>query len=213
MKLSKLLLPLTLVGFIAIATVSALVLFEAEKAPSSTNSNPPTRYITSYSDGAFLYNCSRPIRATLQNIPGRPSKLLDESYVPSDPAEAKLFCYSTAAIENEGKVKILQRSEVLKMIRPYAYQDVSVKALEFGKVKGFTSDKVFAQWFAQYLERSDGRKREVGCIIVVETPGPKKVYLEDEKLEIFEEMDYAVFEHYLTRVNSADRRLFLDNLK
>lgn len=168
--------------------------------------------VTGYSDGTFFYSCARPIKAKLQSIPVPVGAPPQESYVPVDPAEAKLYCYSTAAIENEGKIKILQRSEVLEMIHPYDYADVSVKALEFQRVKGFTSDTVFAEWFARYLERGDGRQREIGCIIVVETPDPKKVYLEDEKLEVFEELDYAVFEHYLRSVNATDRKLFLDNL-
>jgi hypothetical protein len=215
-KINKLVVLSVLVILLAVGTIVGMLMLQfSSNTPANTKET--IKEVTGYSDGPFTYTCSRPIKARLEQHFGAAGQP-ESRFVPIDPAEANLFCFRNStpenpAIENEGKIKILQRSEVLEMIRPYAYQDVSVKALEFGKVRGFTSDTAFAQWFARYLERGDGRKREIGCIIVVETPGPKKVYLEDEKLEVFEELDYAVFEHYLERVNPADRKLFLDNLR
>lgn len=202
-----------LVALLVVVTISVLVLFDSGKSSKRDDTSSEIKEVTSYSDGDFLYNCSRPISARRQSIPVPVGAPAQYDYIPIDKDEARLFCYSNAAIENEGKISVLQRPEVLEMIRPYAYHDVSVKALEFERVKGFVSDQSFAQWLAEYQERGDLRDREIGCIIVVETPGLKKVYFEDEKLEVLEELDYAVFEHYLTSVNAADRQLFLDKLQ
>ncbi|MBI4067444.1 hypothetical protein HY407_03600 [Candidatus Gottesmanbacteria bacterium] len=160
--------------------------------------------ITGYSDGNYIYTCSKPIKARLEKIPGPLGAPEGKSYIPIDKEEAKLFCHSTAAIENEGKIKILQRPEVLDLISKYQYKDVTIKALEFKYIKdeGFV-DRLLPAY----------KDKEIGCIIVLETPGEKRVYLEDEKLETFEELDYQTFLQSLDSVSDADRQLFIANLQ
>lgn len=166
---------------------------------------PQTGYkqITSYHDGTYQYACSKPIKAKLGttvdgDVPGA------KAYIPVDQDEARLFCHSAGVIEYKGKIKVLQKPEVLALIAKYPYNDVTIKALEFRYIK----DK-------EYVHRllPAYKDREIGCIIVLYTPGEDKVYLEDEKLDTFEEMNYQTFANQLEQVSPADRQLFYDNLK
>ncbi len=156
-------------------------------------------------------NCSKPIKVFVRLNPNykptnRPAIALPDDrylYEPVDPFEAKLFCRSQLFIESEGILKVLQRPEVLKQINKYQYKEVSVVALKFGLIK----DKDFVN---RLLPTYKGR--EIGCIIIVETPGEKKVYLEDEKLQAFEELDYSTFSKYLNNASPTDKQLFTENL-
>jgi PKD repeat protein len=162
-----------------------------------------------YADGGF-YTCSQPIQAyvtrtiypsgmvVMPNVP---------TTVPVDPAQANLFCHLTGVgypVENEGKITVLQRPDVLSLISQYNYKDVHIRALEFQYIQ----DKNF---LGRLLPTYKGR--DIGCIIILDTPGGSRVYLEDDKLNTFEQMDYAVFQQYLNAASSADRQLFLDNLR
>ncbi|MBI3380116.1 hypothetical protein HY029_05155 [Candidatus Gottesmanbacteria bacterium] len=154
-------------------------------------------------------DCSRPIKVIVRPNPNyNPIRTLpfpSEKYIyePVNPAEAALFCKSHLFIESEGILKVLQRPEVLQLISKYQYKEVSVVALKFELIK----DKDFVN---RLLPAYKGR--EIGCIIIVETPGEKKVYLEDEKLQTFEELDYVTFSKYLNNVSPADKQLFTENL-
>lgn len=164
---------------------------------------------SSYSNENGRFQCSRSINVTVRPNPNYnpfnsgPIPQSKEYGYPVDPDEAFLFCRSYLFTESEGILKILQRPEVLELISRYQYNEVSVKALKFELIK----DEDFVNRLLP-----DYRDKEIGCIIIVETPGEKKVYLEDEKLQAFEELDYAVFNKYLNSVSASDRQLFLENL-
>ncbi len=201
------------IGLIAILVViigigAAVITFWKKPSPAFAPTPPGETIIkvTSYNDASYFYNCSRPIRVKVVKDLGIPLSGggTGGGYVPVDASEAKLFCHTTAAIENEGKIKVLQRSEVIELISHYTYKDVSIKALEFKYIE----DK-------EYVHRllPEYQDREIGCIIVLETPNEKRVYLEDEDLETFEELDYQTFAQYLNQVSEADRKLFVGNLR
>lgn len=164
---------------------------------------PVYKDITSYGDGSYGYQCSRPIKAKLQrsNNGDIPDALV---YRPVDPDEARLFCHATSAIEFKGIIKVLQKPEVLALISKYKFKDVSIKALEFKYIQ----DKDYVHRLLPAYQN-----REIGCIILLDTPGEDKVYLEDERLNTFEAMDYATFARGLEQISPADRKLFYDNLK
>ena len=164
--------------------------------------------VTRYANKTGDYNCSQPIKViSLPNLDYNPNRrpFPSSKYYsdPVNPDEAKLFCRPFLFLESEGILKILQRPEVLQLISKYQYQDVSVKALKFELIK----DHDFVNRLLPTY-----KNREIGCIIVVETPGEKKVYLEDEKLQAFEELSYDTFNKYLNAVSSDDRQLFIENL-
>ncbi len=162
---------------------------------------PQYKELTSYGNGSGGYECSKPIKM-VSNTLNKDGQYV--SFRPVDENEARVFCHMTYAIEYKGKLKVLQKTEVLEMISRYSYKDVSVKALEFKYIE----DKAFVnRLLPQYANT------EIGCIIVVETPNEKKVYLEDEELETFEQMDYKVFDNNLSKVSESDRKLFEENLK
>jgi hypothetical protein len=99
---------------------------------------------------------------------------------------------------------VLQKPEVLDLISKYQYKDVSIKALEFKYIQ----DKEFVhRLLPQYKDR------EIGCIIILETPNEKMVFLEDEKLATFEQMDYKLFDKQLDQISPADKQIFLENLQ
>lgn len=154
-----------------------------------------------YINGTGSYACSRPIKL-VSNTVDLEGEAVD--FNPVDESEAKLFCHMTSAEEYKGKIKVLQKPEVIKLIAQYRYKDVSIKALEFKYIQ----DK-------EYVHRllPDYQDKKIGCIILLVTPGGDKVYLEDENLNTFDELDYQTFVHYLDRVNPADKKLFYDNLK
>ncbi len=147
------------------------------------------------------FACSKPIRM-ISNTLDKNGEYV--SFQPVDQEEARVFCHMTSAIEYKGKLKVLQKPEVLALISKYQYKDVSIKALEFKYIE----DKDFVHRLLPVY-----KDREIGCIIVLETPGEKKVYLEDEKLDTFEELNYKTFEEDLGSVGEKDRRLFTENLK
>lgn len=160
---------------------------------------------TTYGDGAGGYECSKPIQLKLTKVSSySPDGGMIDAYVPVDPDEARLFCHMTYAIEYKGKLEILRRPDVLGLVNQYPYKDSSIKALEFQYIQ----DKDYVHRLLPMYQ-----DREIGCIIVLETPGEKRVYLEDEDLETFEEMDYTAFMQQLNTVSPADRQLFLDNLR
>jgi hypothetical protein len=178
-----------------------LILSRQKSPPDSSKSL--FKDVMSYSDGSAIYSCSKPIRAKLTKIPSQIDGQEAEDYIPVNIDEAKLFCHSTAVIENEGKKKVLQRPEVLALINKYQYKDVGIKALEFKYIQ----DK-------QFINRLLPSKKDenIGCIIILETPGEKRVYLENDKLETIEETNYQIFSQNLDRVSPEDKKLFLDNL-
>ena len=203
---------LLLIGLLAVlAVVLALIAnyLRSRCVPTPAGCPDPTlkhtaisqyKYATSYGDGSGGYVCSRPIKLVSNTIDIKGNSV---SFYPVDAAEAKLFCHMTYVIEYKGKIKILQRPEVLDLIGKYEYKDVSIKALEFDLIQ----DKDFVN---RLLPKYRGR--EIGCIIILETPNEKLVYLEDENLETFERLNYELFEKSLKALNNADRELFLSSL-
>ena len=151
--------------------------------------------------GTGGYECSRPVNLSSNTI-NKKGEYVD--YQPVNTAEGNLFCQLTLAEDHKGKIEILQKPEVIKLIAKYAYQDVSVKALEIKYIE----DK-------DYIHRllPDYNNKQVGSIILLSTPGEDKVYLEDEKFENIVEIDYQTFIQNLEKVSSADRKMFYDNLK
>jgi hypothetical protein len=163
---------------------------------------PSYKTITGYSDETYLYSCSKPIIArkmTVQSLSG-PA----ETYIPINPDEAALYCHSTAAIENEGKIKVLQQPAVTKLLAHYNPKDVTIKALEFKYIQdpGFV-DRLLPAY----------KGKDIGCIIILDTPGEDKVFLEDHQLDTFKEIDYATFAKELSKASAADRKTFYDNLQ
>jgi len=171
---------------------------------SDYEDEPEFIFDTQYVDKEHIYECSRPIKLQKR---GRVGTMLGGErtvYLPVDTDEANLFCHDVAIIEYKGKLTVLQKPEVLDLIGKYQYKDVTIKALEFKYIQ----DKEFVnRLLPQY------RDREIGCIIILETPKEKLVFLEDEKLETFEQMDYKLFDKQLDRISPADRQIFLDNLR
>ncbi len=174
----------------------SLILLALRDRPSTTN-NPPQKYkevSDYYIPGLGGYACSRPIKVHVENGQERPV----------DPDEAKLLCHMTSAEEYKGKITVLQRPEVIELMSRYQYKEVSIKALEFKYIE----DK-------EYVHRllPSYKDREIGCIIILQTPNEKLVYLEDETLETFEQMDSIAFDGLIAQSNPADQKLFYDNLR
>ncbi len=179
---------------------------ECEKYPYSykcttTSTTPTYSQTTGYSDSSGGHACSKPIKSVSYTLDYNGKSI---NFNPVDWDEARLFCYATYVIEYKGKLTVLQKPEVLDLISHYQYKDVSIKALEFKYIQ----DKDFVN---RLLPQNKGQ--EIGCIIVLETPNEKRVYLEDEKLQTFKEFAYKVFEQNLNSVSETDRQLFLNNLK
>ena len=156
-----------------------------------------------------FFTCSKPIQAKVTRTI-YPTGMTVSPNVPSieplDSAQTKMYCKLTSEglpLENEGKITVLQRLDVQRLISEYNYKDVHLKALKFDYIE----DKGFL-----YRLLPIYKGRDIGCIIVLETPGFSKVYIEDEKLQTFEELDYNTFSNYLSQASSSDRQLFLDNL-
>ena len=162
---------------------------------------PDYKELSGYGTDAGGFECSKPIRMVSYTLNKKQEYV---NFLPVDPEEAKVFCHMTYAIEYKGKITVLQKPEVLALISKYQYKDVSIKALEFGLIKngGFV-DRLLPQY----------KDREIGCIIILETPNEKMVFLEDEDLETFEQMDYKLFDQQLDQVSPADKQLFLENLR
>ncbi len=213
---SKKLLFIVLASVVWLSAIAYAVYRYADKknyfcAPSPMECTNPTlkhsgtlKYKTAssyYVSGLGGYQCSRPIRLKSDTVNRKGEA---QEFIPVDPAEAKLLCHMTSAEEYEGKIKVLQKPDVISLISQYEYKDMSIKALEFKYIKD-----------TDYVHRllPGYKNEEIGCIIVLDTPGQDKVYLEDEELETFEELDYKTFVGYLEQVSPADRKLFYDNLK
>ena len=199
------------IGLVAILVlvlgIGAAVITFWKKSSEVFTPTPPgetVTNVTSYFDGTYGYDCSRSIRVTHGKAQGQRVGSVVDVQIPVDPNEAKLFCHSTYVIENEGKIKVLQRPEVLELISHYAYKDVSIKALEFEYIE---DKNLVHRLLPTYADR------EIGCIIILETPNEKLVYLENEDLETFEQLDYQTFDGFLGAVSEADRQLFLENLQ
>ena len=166
---------------------------------------PEFKYVTEYSTGRAGYACSKPIKVQRQRklVQHQLGSNWETLYLPVDPDAAKLFCHGTWIEEYKGKLTVLRKPEVLNLISKYEYKDVSIKALEFKYIQ----DKEFVnRLLPQYKDR------EIGCIIILETPNEKMVFLEDEKLETFEQMDYKLFDKQLDQVRLTDKQIFLENL-
>jgi hypothetical protein len=147
---------------------------------------------------------TRDIYSNGKEVPPFPGQIADIK--PADQAEAKQNCtlVSTAIpIENDGKETVLQKPEVQLLISQYGANQVQLKALKFSYIQD-----------TNFMERllPIYKGRDIGCIIVLTTPGMSRVYIEDEKLNTFEELDYQTFTDYLNKASSADRNLFLSNL-
>ena len=162
---------------------------------------PDYKEQSGYGTDAGGFECSKPIRMVSYTLNKKNEYV---NFLPVDPEEARVFCHMTYAIEYKGKITVLQKPEVLSLIRKYQYKDVSIKALEFALIKneGFV-DRLLPQY----------KDREIGCIILLETPNEKMVFLEDEDLETFEQMDYKLFDQQLDQVSPEDKQLFLENLR
>ena len=162
---------------------------------------PNYKELSDYSTDAGGFECSKPIRMVSYTLNKKNEYV---NFLPADPEEARVFCHMTYAIEYKGKITVLQKPEVLDLISKYQYIDVNIKALEFALIKneGFV-DRLLPQY----------KDREIGCIIILETPNEKMVFLEDEYLETFEQMDYKLFDKQLDQVSPADKQIFLENLR
>lgn len=194
-----------LIIFIVILGVAvSIIQFWKKSVPTLTPQRETTKKVSSYFDGTYGYDCSRAIWVKAGTAQGQVVGSTVDIQIPLDSDEAKLFCHSTFVIENKGKITVLQRPEVIELISKYEYKYVSIKALEFKYIK----DQQFVDRLLPAYQ-----DREIGCIVVLETPGEKRVYLEDEKLEIFEELDYKIFEQYLNQVSEGDQKIFIDNLR
>jgi len=202
-KTKKYLFITTLVVAVIILAIASAVLIKVQFGGGDFSPKPMYKDITSYGTTGIWSECSQPIKGKLHR--GVQTQVgIRDVYLPADPAEAKLFCHNAGYIEYEGKLTVLQRPEVLEMISKYEYKDVSIKALEFELI----GDKDFVHRLLP-----DYKDEEIGCIIILQTPDGGMVYLEDEELETFEEMDYQKFMQYLDKVSPSDRQLFLDNLQ
>ncbi|MDO8497586.1 MAG: hypothetical protein Q7S61_03510 [bacterium] len=162
---------------------------------------PDYKELSGYGTDSGGFECSKPIRMVSYTLNKKHEYV---NFLPADPEEARVFCHMTYAIEYKGKITVLQKPEVLDLISKYKYKDVSIKALKFELIKseGFV-DRLLPQY----------KGREIGCIIILETPNEKMVFLEDENLETFEQMDYKLFDQQLDKVSLADKQLFLENLR
>jgi hypothetical protein len=122
----------------------------------------------------------------------------------SKTSSVKSVCYfRPIPLENDGKVTVLQKPEVQTLIGKYNVGEVQLKALKFSYIQ----DKGFMERLLPIFKGKD-----IGCIIILKTPEVSKVYVEDENLQTFEELDYQTFNQYLNKASTADRQLFLDNL-
>jgi hypothetical protein len=170
------------------------VLHQADKPSYKTESSY-------FIEGTGGYECSKPVKLVSNTVDSKGTYV---NYQPVDESEAGVLCHMTSAIEFKGKLKILQKPEVIQLITKYHYKGVTIKAVEFKYIK----DKDFVHRLLPAY-----KDREIGCIIVLKTPNEERVYLEDENLDTFEEMDYRTFEQSLNSVSPADRQTFLENLK
>ena len=192
--------PLLLVGWVAYRYYRVTPRSVIENA-----NEPQFKYVTEYSTGDAGYACSKPVkvqrqRRLVQHMLGSNGETL---YLPVDPDEAKLFCHGTWIEEYKGKLTVLQKPEVLDLISKYQYKDVSIKALEFKYVQ---NREFVNRLLPQYKDR------EIGCIIILETPNERMVFLEDEGLQTFVQMDYKLFDKQLDKVGPADKQIFLKSL-
>ena len=174
-------------------------------APTRT-AEPEFKEVTEYSTGGAGYACSRPIKVQRQRqlVQHQLGSAWETLYLPVDADEARLFCHGTWIEEYRGKITVLQKPEVLDLISRYPYKDVSIKALDFELIN---SDGFVARLLPQY------KAREIGCIIILETPNEKMIFLEDANLETFEQMGYESFQQQLDLVSPSDKQLFLENLR
>jgi hypothetical protein len=179
--------------------------FRYPNASECTHSvaTPSYKFDTAFTvSGTGTYQCSKSIKLISYTVSSQDGQYYD--YQPLDRDEAKLFCHMTSAFEYKGKLTVLQKPEVLELINKYQYRDVRIKALEFQYIE----DKEFVHRLLPQF-----KDKEIGCIIVLETPNEKLVFLEDEELETFELMDYKIFEQNFRNVSEADKALFLGNLQ
>ncbi|MEX0616294.1 MAG: hypothetical protein WD231_00610 [Candidatus Woykebacteria bacterium] len=201
--------------FIALIILAAILLVSwftynyygyTPKSVIENITEPEFKEVTEYSPGGAGYACSKPIKVQRQRklVGHMGGSTWETHYLPVNPDEANLFCHGTWIEEYEGKITVLQKPEVLDLISKYEPKDVSIKALEFALIKseGFV-DRLLPQY----------KNREIGCIIILETPNEKMVFLEDENLETFEQMGYKLFDQQLDQVSPADKQLFLENLQ
>jgi peptidoglycan hydrolase-like protein with peptidoglycan-binding domain len=156
--------------------------------------------------------CSPPVQANVTRtiypggVEAYPVGAGGPAIEPIDQAQVKANCVLQSEglpLENDGKITVLQKPEVQALIAKYNDTNIHLRALKFDYIQ----DKGFMERLLPIY-----KGRDIGCIIVLETPGESKVYVEDEKLQTFEELDYAAFQNYLNQASPADKQLFLDNL-
>jgi hypothetical protein len=119
-------------------------------------------------DGGVAYTCSQPIKVRTHANPSyvhadvTPAPIA-EFATPVNPDEAKVLCYALGvAVESEGKITVLQKPEVVKMILRYPYSAVSIKAVKFDLIQ----DKEFVhRLLPSYADK------DIGCLIVVPFSG------------------------------------------
>ncbi len=212
--MKKWLLVASVIVIVVVAGAAGLAYFYNQKnslAPSSINPASglgQIKEVSGYNDGNFLYSCSKKIKAKKVEVAG-PSVTGDVSkkyygYEPIDKDEARLLCHSTGVIENKGKIKVLQRQDVAQLIDRYGYKDLSIKALEFKYIK----DPEFVHRLLPSY-----KAQQIGCIIILFTPGDDVVFLENEKLNVFEKVEYKKFQQDIDHASAADKKTFYDNLQ
>ncbi len=104
--------------------------------------------------------------------------------------------------EDKGKVQVAQRSEVKQLVQTYGRKGVIIRALEYQDIK----DK-------EYVKRLLGSNyMDLGCIILVDYPGGRKVYLEDDKLHVIRQLDGSSFNEMLRTATEADVQKFYNSL-
>jgi len=164
-----------------------------------------TKYVTSY-DGqtaGTIYQCAHPIEVSVWGAMWPRNSGVIET--PVNQNEADQFCKKTIYLrtEEEGEETVMARPEVAKILAEYPHKEVTVSALKFELIKD-------PNFMGRLLPAYKGR--DIGCIIIVASPEGKSVYLEDEGLQTFEEMDYVAFDNYLAAVSAVDKQTFLENL-
>lgn len=104
--------------------------------------------------------------------------------------------------EDEGKVRVAQRPEVMQLVQQYGRKGVIIRALEFKDIQ----DKAF-------LQRLLGNNYvELGCIIEVAYPGGRYVYLENDKLDVIQRLNGAQFDDWLRTAPASDVQKYYAHL-
>lgn len=105
-------------------------------------------------------------------------------------------------IEDEGKVLVAKRPEVMNLVKTYGRKGVIIEALEYEDIQ----DK-------EFVKRLLGENYvELGCIIVVSFPKGQYYYMENDELEVINQLDSKMFNEWLKNSSAEDVNKFYENL-